>query len=167
MSKPLNALIAAVTMTAVTLSPIAQVHADDHRGRGWERSHDGGWHGGTHHGRKHGKKRRGRGAGIDDDALLLGVLGLAAGAIIAGAILSEPPVNSPPPRYRRSAPGSGWADLDYYPPAPGAGYRSAGAIEPWTDAWYRYCTQRYRSFNPNTGTFRGYDGIDHFCVARN
>ncbi|MBL1404928.1 MAG: BA14K family protein [Rhizobiales bacterium] len=38
--------------------------------------------------------------------------------------------------------------------------------EPWTQQWQNYCSNRYRSFNPNTGTFRGYDGLNHFCVAK-
>jgi hypothetical protein len=43
-------------------------------------------------------------------------------------------------------------------------YRQAG-FEPWSRSWYNYCSDRYRSFNPNTGTYRGYDGRDHFCTA--
>ncbi len=39
------------------------------------------------------------------------------------------------------------------------------SVEPWTREWFRYCSQRYRSFNPDTGTYRGYDSRDHFCVA--
>ncbi|HMF66086.1 MAG TPA: BA14K family protein, partial [Phyllobacterium sp.] len=35
--------------------------------------------------------------------------------------------------------------------------------QPWSPGWYRYCANRYRSFNPETGTFRGYDGRDYFC----
>ncbi|MBO0126171.1 BA14K family protein [Agrobacterium sp. OT33] len=38
-------------------------------------------------------------------------------------------------------------------------------IEPWTNAWYDYCSQRYRSFNTRTGTYTDYDGQRHFCVA--
>ena len=30
--------------------------------------------------------------------------------------------------------------------------------EPWTPAWYDYCNDRYRSFNPRTGYFFGFDG---------
>ena len=40
---------------------------------------------------------------------------------------------------------------------------SGGSLEPWTRDWYRYCDNKYRSFNPNTGTYRGFDGRDHFC----
>ena len=41
----------------------------------------------------------------------------------------------------------------------------AGAYEPWSAGWYEYCSDRYRSFNPRSGTFVGYDGAEHFCVA--
>ncbi|PLW77268.1 BA14K family protein [Cohaesibacter celericrescens] len=41
--------------------------------------------------------------------------------------------------------------------------RHSGRPAPWTRAWYRYCDARYRSFNPRTGYFRGYDGRRHFC----
>ncbi len=40
---------------------------------------------------------------------------------------------------------------------------SGGSVEPWTRDWYRYCDNKYRSFNPDTGYYRGYDGRDHFC----
>ena len=30
---------------------------------------------------------------------------------------------------------------------------------------HRYCSDRYRSFDPNTGTFVGYDGVRRFCEA--
>ena len=35
--------------------------------------------------------------------------------------------------------------------------------EPWTDEWYVYCDQKYKTFDPRTGKFRGYDGKLHFC----
>lgn len=38
-----------------------------------------------------------------------------------------------------------------------------GPPVPWTDAWYRACAERYRSFDPATGTFLGYDGRRRFC----
>lgn len=165
MSKPITVFIATIAVTAMTLAPVTHAYADDDRRGGWDRPHDDD----RHAGKRHGRKRPGGRARDNDDALLLGVLGLAAGAIIAGAILNDPTHNRPPPPRRPRhgpAPGPGWSDLGYYPPAPGGGHRAAGSIEPWTHDWYRYCTRRYRSFNPNTGTFRGYDGKDHFCVAR-
>ncbi|PTW58830.1 BA14K-like protein [Breoghania corrubedonensis] len=41
-----------------------------------------------------------------------------------------------------------------------------GRYPAWSDGWYRYCESRYRSFNPRTGYFLGYDGQYHFCRAR-
>ena len=79
------------------------------------------------------------------------------GAIIAGAVTS-----APEPYY---APHAG-AQPGYYPPAPYQGYASYGGAEPWTQAWYEYCTQRFRSFNAESGTYMGYDGKRHFCVAK-
>ena len=40
------------------------------------------------------------------------------------------------------------------------------SLEPWTPGWREWCENRYRSFNPPTGTYRGYDGLDHFCVPK-
>lgn len=39
-------------------------------------------------------------------------------------------------------------------------------IEPWTPAWHDYCRARFRSFDSRSGTFLGYDGNRHFCVAK-
>ena len=39
------------------------------------------------------------------------------------------------------------------------------SLEPWSPEWFRYCGDRYGSFNPDTGTYLGYDGLNHFCVA--
>lgn len=41
-----------------------------------------------------------------------------------------------------------------------------GYYRAWSPEWYRYCQNRYRSFNPRTGYFLGYDGEYHFCRAR-
>jgi len=45
-------------------------------------------------------------------------------------------------------------------------YKDTVSLEPWSRGWYEYCGQKYRSFNPQKGTFRGYDGQDHFCVPK-
>lgn len=42
-------------------------------------------------------------------------------------------------------------------------YKTQRRYKPWTAKWYRYCANRYRSFNARTGYFRGYDGRRHFC----
>lgn len=46
---------------------------------------------------------------------------------------------------------------------------NGGAIasaEPWSADWYEYCRDRFRSFDPQTGTYMGFDGKRHFCVVR-
>ncbi len=45
----------------------------------------------------------------------------------------------------------------YYPPAYGPGYYPAPAGDP------SYCARRYRSYDPATGTYLGYDGVRHPC----
>ena len=103
------------------------------------------------------------------DALAAGIAGLAIGAIVGG-LASQP---SRPERVYIDPP---------YPPvyptyqsytvyeAPRYQYRrpvysySYGGLEPWTPSWYRACSQRYRSFDPSSGTFVGYDGQRHFCT---
>ena len=65
--------------------------------------------------------------------------GLAAGALIGGALAAPyyyGPAYPPPPAY-------------YAPPPP--------------DDAVAYCMQRYRSYDPNSGTFLGYDGRRHPC----
>lgn len=77
-------------------------------------------------------------------AAAAGILGFATGAIV-GSTLAQPRYYAPPP-------------VTYYPQP--AYY---GAPAPWTPAWYAYCSSKYRSFNPSTGYFLGYDGRYHFC----
>jgi hypothetical protein len=105
-------------------------------------------------------------------AVAAGILGLAAGAVIGGALTPQPaPVYmAPPPREYVPVPEQDYYTPDYYPPAPAARttvitIRDRGELEPWSPEWNRYCANRYPSFDPRTGTFVGYDGHDHFCVA--
>lgn len=133
----------AVLSVALAATAIATVpaHADNWR---WRHHHGGG------------------------DAVAAGIVGLAAGALIGGALASQPP----PPRdyyYDR------YDEPDYVVrrrpvlrPAPVRSYPVVtyrGGIEPWTRGWYAYCSGRYRSFDARSGTFTGYDGEQHFCVA--
>jgi hypothetical protein len=86
------------------------------------------------------------------------LIGLGAAAIIAGS-------------HRRShyygygyqpyyyAPPVAYAPPVVYAPAPAYAYGPA----PWTPAWYRYCSHRYRSFDPRSGTFQPYYGPRQLC----
>ena len=171
MASPVKALIATIAVAAATITPLSQAYSHD---RGHRHYHGNNWDGPKRHYKKH---RRHRGPVVierynNDDALLLGVLGLAAGAIITGALLSDPA--NQPAYDQRPEPGYAPPARDYYPPAPTdtyypeapSGPYAGGDIEPWTDEWFRFCANKYRSFNAATGTYRGYDGYNHFCVVR-
>ncbi len=85
------------------------------------------------------------------DLAAAGILGLAAGALVVGLASQPEPVYERP--YRRP--------IRQYPET----VYVDGAFEPWSPGWYDYCADRYRSFDPRSGTFMGYDGREHFCVA--
>ena len=72
--------------------------------------------------------------------------GAAIGGFAAGALLGSALAG---PGYYYGDPGYYYApDAEVYGPDP-----SAAA----------YCAQRYRSYDPASGTFLGYDGIRHPC----
>jgi hypothetical protein len=108
------------------------------QGGGGPRFSGGGYHGG-------GGYYRGGGGGAF-------IPGLAAGAIIGGAIASQ---GYGPGYY--AAPGPGYYDEGYddgavaVAPAPGGGDDVA------------YCMQTYRSYDPRSGTYMGNDGYRHPC----
>lgn len=98
------------------------------------------------------RHRHHRGGG---DAAAAGIIGFAAGAILGGALSG--------PRYYG---GSYYEpDVVYVEPAPVYVQPAPVyyALEPWTPEWYSYCESKYRSFNPRTGYFKGYDGQFHLC----
>jgi hypothetical protein len=74
-----------------------------------------------------------------------------------------PAVGYPPPAPGYAEPGYPppapvYAEPGYPPPAPGHAVAGASAGDP-----VAYCTQRYRSYNPQTGTYLGNDGQRHHC----
>lgn len=77
--------------------------------------------------------------------------GFAGGAIIGGALLARP-YYGPSPYY-----GYGYAPY-YAPPPPPAYY---GTEDDGPDDGY--CARRFKSYDPRSGTYLGYDGIRHPC----
>ena len=73
--------------------------------------------------------------------------GIAAGLIVGGAIAASQPWGG----YGYAAPGYA------YTPGPGyaTGYGEGNDVA--------YCQQRFRSYDPSTGTYLGYDGLRHPC----
>lgn len=149
--KKLNSALMAVTIafSAIATPTLASAQQNDpityiqdrERVRPEDRRHDDRRHDARHDDRRNHHERR------RDNDLTIGILGLTAGAIIGGAIV-EDRRHAPPPRYR--------------PPVREHRY---GFIRPWSPEWYRWCSNRYRSFNPRTGTFVAYDGLRQFCDA--
>ena len=91
-------------------------------------------------------------------------VGLAAGAALglgAGLLITRPP---PPPVYYAPAP----PPVVYYR-APAPVYYAPRPPPPvyydrsWTEAHIEWCLDRYRSYNPATNTFIGYDGYERVC----
>ena len=117
---------------------------------------------------RHGDRRRPHVTRHDDRvgaAIGAGIIGLALGAVIVGAISkgnADPNGGNP---YRRPRPSP---DRTFFPAAP-HGYhadtRHAASFEPWSPGWYDYCAARYRSFSAAEGTFPTYGGKTRFCVA--
>ncbi|WP_230532902.1 BA14K family protein [Microvirga roseola] len=67
-------------------------------------------------------------------AVAAGVAGLAAGALIAGAIANQAQAAPPPP---------------------------PGTVSPSVAA---YCARKYRSYDPVTGTYLAYNGVRYVCT---
>jgi hypothetical protein len=92
-------------------------------------------------------------------------VGFAAGAALglgAGLLIARPP--PPPPVYYAAPPVyyPAPSPVVYYPtPPPPRVYYGRG----WTEAHIEWCINRYRSYNPATNTFTGYDGLQHECVG--
>ncbi|MGV3550119.1 BA14K family protein [Rhizobium sp.] len=42
---------------------------------------------------------------------------------------------------------------------------NASGLRPWTKEWRDYCASRFSSFNPENGTYLGYDQKRRFCKA--
>lgn len=88
-----------------------------------------------------------------------GVAGLAAGAVIGGAIASSQ--YGWGPGY---TPGYYGYDPGYYAYEPGyAAAPDVTIIEGGAGGSVAYCMQRFKSYDPRSGTYLGYDGVRHPC----
>ena len=90
----------------------------------------------------------------DDDvgaAIAGAIFGIAIGTIIADGYNQSR--YAPPSRTYY-----GPTDAEYAPP-PAPDY----APEPFTDDWYAYCTSKYNTFDPQTGTFQPFEGPRKLC----
>jgi hypothetical protein len=85
-----------------------------------------------------------------------------AGAILGGALLAPryygPRYYGPGPYYAPGAyaPGPYYVDPGYVDPGPYSADPSGG--DPVS-----YCLQRFKSYDPRSGTYLGYDGYRHPC----
>ena len=163
------ALTLATSFIATAALPVATAEAGR---RDWKNHHQHGYY------KKHRRHR-----GDNGDALAAGIIGFAIGAIIADqarprTVYVEPapiyvqpqPVYVPPQPVYREPVRQPYNDpsVNNYDEPRVIRYEDSvgGSFEPWTPEWAQWCDENYRSFNQNTGTFRGYDGLDHFCVVK-
>ncbi|MFN7166826.1 MAG: BA14K family protein [Pannonibacter sp.] len=193
--------VAAFALAGALLVPAAGTAL---AGDGWgERGGRQGWNddwGGDRRHRPYNPDRK-RKNDNTDAAIAAGVIGLAAGALLLGALGDSSNSAPPPPAYYPPAPAYGgpvYGGSQVYGSAPvygGPAYGGpvyagpnyghvqpipepgvpvddrpiiahggqVGGYQPWTPAWYQYCSSRYRSFNPQTGTFRTHSGQTRFC----
>ena len=117
------------------------------------------------------------------DLIAAGIIGLAVGAIIASeSSKRRSRGNQPQYQYQPQPYGNDYntsynhstnhpIPLDDYNRAPQnepeiITFNDPSDLQPWSQGWREWCSNRFRSFNPTTGTYRGYDGLDHFCVPK-
>jgi hypothetical protein len=105
-----------------------------------------------------GRQVRRGGGNAAGAAVAAGVAGLVIGGIIASQ-------NRPQRGYRTyEEPYQDRYQQHYQPVYQEPQYVQQGyGLTPWTQDWYDYCAQRYRSFDPRSGTFVSYDGRRYMC----
>ena len=79
------------------------------------------------------------------------IAGLAAGAILGGLAAQGPYGYYGPDYYY----GPAYAYEPDYAYAPGSAHVAGGEV--------RYCMSRFKSYDPESGTYLGYDGHHHPC----
>jgi hypothetical protein len=128
--------IASVLMLQPAPASAQRVHAVGHARVG--HGYAGHWHGGYGHG------YGGYGVGV-------GVAALATGALIGGAIASQNQGY-----YYGDQNYPGYSDPGYvYSEAAPVAYNNGDSLA--------YCEQTFRSYDPASGSYLGYDGFRHAC----
>ncbi|WP_455480411.1 BA14K family protein [Bartonella sp. B12(2025)] len=99
------------------------------------------------------------------DALAAGIIGLAAGTILGNALKQpeQPQIVYQAIPQRQVVYQEVPQSQVIYEVQSTTTYKPIQQTS--TTDWLQYCRKKYRSFNPNTGTFRGNDGLEHFCYA--
>ncbi|SEE40662.1 BA14K-like protein [Rhizobiales bacterium GAS191] len=154
--------VTAIGSTAPSMAQVASAKFDSgqslidktawqgHRGFGGGRAGAGGIGVGRFGGFRGGYAGRGYGRGRGG-GVAAGIAGVAAGAIVGGALAGQA---YPGYDYRgygyQDAPDPGYA---YVQPAPA--YAGGGSAA--------YCESQFRSYNPATGIYLGFDGLEHPC----
>ncbi len=182
------ALTLAASFALTTALPVASAEAGHRDYRDYRGHHDRKVIVEKHiYHKKHSSKKR---RSNNHDALAAGVIGFAIGAIIADQasrnrqpdvvyVQPQPRYVEPTPIYReqyrepyRETYREPYVERrplhDTYREPKVIRYEDTfdASYEPWSAEWARWCDSKYRSFNINTGTYRGYDGKDHFCVVK-
>lgn len=142
-------LVAAALTGTLLLPTFASAEAGSRHG--WRDQRGGHHQSYRHHNQNHKRNKNNDNLGA---AVAAGVIGLAAGAILLGATRQPSYAGPPPVNHYPSAP--------YPAPYPGQVHTAIG-YQPWSPAWYQYCSSKYRSFNPSTGTYTTYQGEQRFC----
>ena len=156
MNRFVSAALAAVIAAGAVSAGTSAASADPwrhgggyHHGGGW--NHGGGWyHGG---GYRHDHYRGGWHHHDNGAAVAAGIGGLALGAIVGSALAS--PGYDEPAYYDRPVPVE-----RVYP------VRRAYRVEPRSVYYGNHatvCAEHYKSYDPRTDTFLGYDGYRHRC----
>ena len=168
-----TAIALSVALISTSVLPVAQAEAGQ---RNWRNKHHKQRVVVRHHNQhvivRHRGNRRNSG-----EALAVGIIGFALGAIIASEasrprqprVIYRPAYVQPQPVYVQPGYTNRRSMNDVYDNGPRViRYEdSYGAeFEPWTPGWAKWCDENYRSFDVKNGTYRGYDGLDHFCVVK-
>jgi hypothetical protein len=131
-----------LAMAATAFAPTAEA-----RNKHFYRHGHHGHHSGHHHGGFGG-------------AFGAGIVGFAAGAAL-GSLAQRDYYYDDAPRYYYQEPVYSYAPAPVYV-SPRAYYRQDRVVT--GDSHFAACDARYRSYDPGSDTFMGYDGMRHRCM---